>query len=383
MKTSIMLIYSAATIVLLHQYVVVATPGSFTDKISDVGRLGVKAGSGIIKKVPDLIPTPENLYTVSKQTLIGLPFELLLSGIDKLCSIALAAGNSTESFKQPKNEEINYVLLTENENVSIPVTDSVRLWAHEKFDPSKKVVVMITGWNSDIDSENTAADELWKAYKSRGDTNFILIDTARYVDTLYAWSAFNTQELGKAVGKGLAELINYVPLENIHVMGHSLGAHIAGSAGKTFQHETDKLLPRITAFDPAKPCFGEGESLQGVGRGDAEFVDVIHSDAGGLGKPEAIGDADFFPNGIVPLMPGCFTIFCSHSRAWEYYAETVYKGNENNFIAKKCGSLHSFEINACIRQEVAMGYSCPKTVKGNFFLKTKSKFPFGLSKREE
>ena len=140
-------------------------------------------------------------------------------------SIALSANNSTESYKQPKNEEINYVLLTENENISIPVTDSIRLWAHEKFDPSKKVVVMITGWNSDIASENTAADELWKAYKSRGDTNFILIDTARYVDTLYAWSAFNTQELGKAVGMGLAELINYVPLENIHVMGHSLGEY--------------------------------------------------------------------------------------------------------------------------------------------------------------
>ena len=87
MKASIMLIYSAATIVLFHQYVVVATPGigSFTDKISDVGRLGFKAGTGIIKKVPDLIPTPENLYSISKQTLIGLPFELLLSGIDKLC----------------------------------------------------------------------------------------------------------------------------------------------------------------------------------------------------------------------------------------------------------------------------------------------------------
>lgn len=82
---------------------------------------------------------------------------------------------------------------------------------------------MATGWTTDIDEENTAADELWKAYKSRGDTNFILIDSARYVDTLYAWSAFNTRELGKAVGEGIADLINYVPIENIHLMGHSLG----------------------------------------------------------------------------------------------------------------------------------------------------------------
>lgn len=141
-------------------------------------------------------------------------------------SIALAAGNKTEppeSFKQPNIDEMNYVLLTETENISIPITESVKLWKHEKFDPAKKVVIMVTGWTSDIDNENTAASSLWAAYKSRGDTNFVLIDTARYVDTLYAWSAFNTQELGKGLGKGLAELIKVVPLENIHVMGHSLG----------------------------------------------------------------------------------------------------------------------------------------------------------------
>jgi hypothetical protein len=88
MKNSIKLIYCTATIVLCFlSPIAVANPGlsSFKDKISDVSKLGAKAGAGIIKKVPDLIPTPENVYSLSKQTLIGLPFELLLSGIDKLC----------------------------------------------------------------------------------------------------------------------------------------------------------------------------------------------------------------------------------------------------------------------------------------------------------
>ena len=79
-------------------------------------------------------------------------------------------------------------------------------------------------------------------------------------------------------------------------------------------------------------------------------------------------------------MPGCLTIFCSHSRAWEYYAETVTKGNENSLQAKKCGSLSSYELNACNRQEVPMGFACPKTVKGNFFLKTNEEKPFGKNK---
>lgn len=138
-------------------------------------------------------------------------------------SIALAADNSTEPYNQPKIEEMNYVLLTESENISIPITESIKLWKHEKFDASKNVVIMVTGWTTDIDEENTAASSLWAAYKSRGDTNFVLIDTARYVDTLYAWSAFNTQELGKGLGKGIAELISVVPIEKIHLMGHSLG----------------------------------------------------------------------------------------------------------------------------------------------------------------
>lgn len=118
---------------------------------------------------------------------------------------------------------MNYVLLTDSENISIPITESIKLWKHEKFDPKQRVVVLVTGWTTDIDEKNSAASALWAAYKSRGDTNFVLIDTARYVDTLYAWSAFNTQSLGEGLGKGLAELAKVVPLENIHLMGHSLG----------------------------------------------------------------------------------------------------------------------------------------------------------------
>lgn len=299
MNISIFLIIASATIVLfiglLPSYQVEALSfGGIKNKTTDVLKLGAQAGEGIIKKVPDLIPTPENIYNVGKQTLIGLPFELLISGIDKLCkfcclfkytfchinfqynfpftgSIALSANNATESYIQPKISEMNYVLITESENISIPINDSIKLWAHEKFNPQAKVVILVTGWTTDINETNSAADVLYDAYKTRN-VNFVLIDTARYVDTLYAWSAFNTQELGEGLGKGLAELISFVPLENIHLMGHSLGAHISSAAGRTFQMETNQLLPRITGFDPAKPCFREGESLQGLSRGDADFV---------------------------------------------------------------------------------------------------------------
>lgn len=37
--------------------------------------------------------------------------------------------------------------------------------------------------------------------------------------------------------------------------GHSLGAHIGGSAGRNFYYKTSKLLPRITGLDPANPWY--------------------------------------------------------------------------------------------------------------------------------
>lgn len=161
------------------------------------------------------------------------------------------------------------------------------------------------------------------------------------------------------------------------ILGHSLGAHIAGAAGRNLFYKSEKLVPRITGLDPANPCFNEGETLQGLSRGDAEFVDVIHSDPGALGKRDSVGDADFYPNGVAPLPPGCLTIVCAHARAWEYYAESVYPGNEQNFMAVKCRSLSALSDGYCPGKSHAMGYATSKMLKGNYFLKTNAEKPFG------
>lgn len=86
MKISILLVYCAATIALPYCS---AGFGDIIGKASDVGQLGVNVGKGIVNKIPELIPTAENLYQVPKQALLGLPFELLLSGIDKLCKLTV------------------------------------------------------------------------------------------------------------------------------------------------------------------------------------------------------------------------------------------------------------------------------------------------------
>lgn len=142
--------------------------------------------------------------------------------------------------------------------------------------------------------------------------------------------------------------------------------------------------------------------MPSLGRGDAEFVDIIHSNSGALGQRDPIGDADFFPNGdniilndfserfleltffraipgVTPLPPGCLDIVCAHLRAPEFYAESVYPGNENNFLGVKCGSLSALNGKFCPGKGFPMGYAVPKNLKGNYFLKTNSRTPFGMN----
>ena len=87
--------FSALTIIWLicllndDNKVVALSVEGVKNKTVDVVKLTGKVAKGIAEKIPELIPTPENLYNIGKQTLVGLPFELLLSGLDKICEYFL------------------------------------------------------------------------------------------------------------------------------------------------------------------------------------------------------------------------------------------------------------------------------------------------------
>lgn len=58
----------------------------------------------------------------------------------------------------------------------------------------------------------------------------------------------------------------------------------------------------VSFFVMFSPCFNEGERLNGLQRGDAQFVDIIHTNVGILGIKEPRGDVDFYPNGSVKFI---------------------------------------------------------------------------------
>ncbi|KAH8366506.1 hypothetical protein KR084_012680 [Drosophila pseudotakahashii] len=342
---------------------------SLPDVLESVGNMG----ASIVD--PSLLPTPQGLLDGSKQLIAGYPFEFVSNSINVICSQALAS-NKIKSKYMPDINKMNFQLQSACTKTNFPLTNPEAMWKSPLFDPKKKVVILATGWTTTVNGSDTI-DVFSKAYNCRGDVNFVAVDAARFVDTLYTWSAFNTEEIGENIATGLVKLLDLVPAENIHLIGHSLGAHIVGSAGRHLQRLTNQTVARITGLDPAKPCFNEGEVLSGLMRGDGRFVDVIHSNPGVLGKRSPMGDVDFYPGGMGPLPAGCFSVTCAHARAWQYFAETIYPGNERNFLAIRCSSMSRLRELRCPGGEVPMGYEVPTHVKGNYFLEVSGSSPYG------
>eukprot|EP00075_Anas_platyrhynchos_P026638 XP_027315891.1 pancreatic lipase-related protein 2 [Anas platyrhynchos] len=198
------------------------------------------------------------------------------------------------------------------------------------------------------------------------DVNCILIDWTGGSSGLYTEAVNNV----RIVGAELVYLVNLLEKDygyspaNVHLIGHSLGAHAAGEAGRR-----KPGIGRITGLDPAGPLFQYTPNKVRLDPSDAKFVDVIHTHAGHLffdfapGILQTCGHLDFYPNGG-KKMPGCKqlrvpptardindlmrayrSIGCGHKRSLRYYAESII--TPNGFLGYQCETYRDFISGAC------------------------------------
>lgn len=66
-----------------------------------------------------------------------------------------------------------------------------------------------------------------------------------------------------------------------------------------------RKISRITGLDPAMPGFTTVSAENKLDASDADFVDVIHTNAFFQGAVEPSGHVDFYINGGV-IQPGCW-----------------------------------------------------------------------------
>ncbi|CAN7993864.1 unnamed protein product [Ixodes hexagonus] len=171
----------------------------------------------------------------------------------------------------------------------------------------------------------------------------------------------------------------------MHLVGFSVGAHVAGFFGRYFKKRTGEFVGRITAMDATGPLF-EDTNVH-VSRSDAEFVDAIHTSGGSdilegdLGTDKPFGHVDFYPNGG-RKQPGCVSVggvMCHHKRAPVLFLESI-GDTDCRFKSHACaGGREFFLKNQCVpgRKRGEMGYWSRNSLgRGMQLLRTRATAPF-------
>lgn len=147
--------------------------------------------------------------------------------------------------------------------------------------------------------------------------NYIVVDWYKYNQGDFFGIAKNMNEIANEIGDQLAAMAfrgtNALDLTTWQLIGHSMGAHMAGLIGRriTEKFKGQFVMPRLTALDPVGPflnypitsCFlphmekTDGESYFFIFEKKAnlwryriaKFVDVIHTDTIALGSSWKLG----------------------------------------------------------------------------------------------
>lgn len=245
------------------------------------------------------------------------------------------------------------------------------------FDPNNRIIFLIHGWLNDETSD--MIQMIKNAYLMKADFNIIVVDWAKYANSI---NYYNSRERIGTVAKVLTRFIEFM-IKNVNaktnqmqIVGHSLGAHIAGITGKSF---TINKIGVIVGLDPAFPLFDIKIPNERLDITDAEYVVVIHTAAGILGYDNPLGHADFYVN-YGTIQPGCgadLTFTCAHSRAYVYFAESIL--TNVGFWSQQCKSVYNLIMkkNCLTTGAIAkMGGLTITRAEGTYHVETNANSPY-------
>lgn len=293
------------------------------------------------------------------------------------------------------------------------------------FNSRKMTAIIVHGFASSGNSD--WMKNMKDVYLKQVDANVMLVDWEKGSQlNNYFQVAGNT----RVVGKLLATLVKHL-MDNynadpgkFHLIGHSLGAQICAYLGKDVPG-----ISRLTALDPAQPGFEGFDKLVRLDKSDANFVDVVHTDAKpflptlGFGMIAPHGHVDFYMNGGFE-QPGCIPlarselpsinsigdlakypveviskmVSCPHSRSYQYLIESFnetekcifwgHRADAKNILRSVANTLS----NGLLKTYVALSSTCSKEdctplglatrrspLRGSFVVTTNALPPFCIA----
>ncbi|XP_055386274.1 uncharacterized protein LOC129615200 [Condylostylus longicornis] len=252
-------------------------------------------------------------------------------------------GDILTVYPNVTNPKVRYYLFkSENltEGVEIQDQNATSLEA-SKFDKNLPTRICVSCWKSKVNNCKTAI--IKDAYLKAGNYNFIVADWSDWNTKDYVGASSSVKKVGTLIGKFTKFLnCNGASYSNMYLIGHDIGAHVAGAAGQSIAPNKYKT---IYGLDPSNIGFDGASPENRLDPTDAEYVEVLSTDVFqyGYGANAPIGHAVLLPNNGRRPQLGCPTdpnsafdinkLYCSHASAADIFASTL----ENTRSRKLCG----------------------------------------------
>nr|XP_023674674.1 lipoprotein lipase-like isoform X1 [Paramormyrops kingsleyae] len=275
-----------------------------------------------------------------------------------------------------------------------------------RFNATSRTFLVIHGWTVSGMLASWISKLVSALFEREPDANVIVVDWLSRAHNHYFTSAQDTE----LVGQDVARLIDWimdktgVSAENLHLIGYSLGAHVAGFAGSN----TSRKVGRITGLDPAGPVFEGAHADRRLSPDDAHFVDVVHTFTRAslglsIGIQRPVGHLDVYPNGGTS-QPGCdlrralevvaqfsladwpsamsVAVQCEHERSVHLFIDSLLNGDTVG-QAYRCGTSDMFDRGICLSCNKGrcsrVGYDARRVRHARdhrMFTRTRSSMPF-------
>ncbi|XP_047357582.1 phospholipase A1-like [Vespa velutina] len=283
-------------------------------------------------------------------------------------------------------ETIDFILFTrQNSNGTLLTLQN--LTDDNVFDKSQlscPLIFLIHGFLSSANNSNykDMANEIIKKYnaliisidwkKGACSTGVSLLQYAGYFKAVE-----NTRIVGQYIANFTKVLVEKykMPMSNIRLIGHSLGAQVAGFAGKEVQKLKLGNYPLIVGLDPAGPFFNLNSCSQRICETDADYVEIVHTSLP-LGTERTLGTIDFYVNDGI-YQPSCniVDISCSHTKAVIYFTECI---KQECCLIGIPWDNRSQAISTCTKDKcVCIGLNVNNyPARGKFYVPVKSDYPY-------
>ncbi|KAG9271358.1 phospholipase A1 member A isoform X1 [Astyanax mexicanus] len=275
-------------------------------------------------------------------------------------------------YKQGTKVLVQYLLLTRKnaDCASLFTQDCLNHTQQHTayFNSTLNTIVIIHGYRA-IGSKPSWVSGLAQALLQQEDVNVVVVDWIYGASFAYNLVVENYKEVSVQISVLINQLTTYgSTLESFHLIGVSLGAHVAGFVGTLFKGK----LGRITGLDPAGPMFKNADPFDRLDPSDAMFVEAIHTDSDYFGISIPVGHVDFFLNGgmdqtgcarsrfasILIYFPVYGYVICDHMRALHVYMSAL--NGTCALTGIPCSSYEEFLDGRCVSCDETFNGTCPQ-----------------------